>query len=172
MDYSPPGSFVLGILQARILEWVAMSSRFHNHNTISKPGNWYWCHVSDFTSFYHVLFLSFFLVVSMLVFHFITCMVPDNWPRLWGQEVEKPELSVSLQYKQQAGGLGGKAQSLSTKGEVLHRKSNSRGNMAPSSSQTIETPPLQLFPSITYGRTWRSRLQGVAASSYQSVTSP
>ena len=26
MDYSPPGSSVLGILQARILEWVAMPS--------------------------------------------------------------------------------------------------------------------------------------------------
>ena len=25
MDFSPPGSFVYGILQARILEWVAMS---------------------------------------------------------------------------------------------------------------------------------------------------
>ena len=25
MDYSPPGSSVLGILQARILEWVAVS---------------------------------------------------------------------------------------------------------------------------------------------------
>ena len=26
MDYSPPGSFVHGILQARILEWVAVPS--------------------------------------------------------------------------------------------------------------------------------------------------
>ena len=26
MDYSPPGSSVHGILQARILEWVAMAS--------------------------------------------------------------------------------------------------------------------------------------------------
>ena len=26
MDYSPPGSFVHGILQVRILEWVAMFS--------------------------------------------------------------------------------------------------------------------------------------------------
>ena len=26
MDYSPPGSSIYGILQARILEWVAMSS--------------------------------------------------------------------------------------------------------------------------------------------------
>ena len=26
MDYSPPGSSVHGILQARILEWVAISS--------------------------------------------------------------------------------------------------------------------------------------------------
>ena len=32
MDYSPPGSFVYGILQARILEWVAMpSSRDQTH---------------------------------------------------------------------------------------------------------------------------------------------
>lgn len=58
----------------------------------------------------------------MLVFHFITCMVPDNWPRLSGQEVEKLELSVSLQHKQQAGALGGKAQSLSTKEEVPAQK--------------------------------------------------
>ena len=27
MDYNPPGSFVLGVLQARILEWVAISSQ-------------------------------------------------------------------------------------------------------------------------------------------------
>ena len=26
MDHIPPGSFVLGIIQARILEWVAMPS--------------------------------------------------------------------------------------------------------------------------------------------------
>jgi len=26
MDYSPPGSFVHGFFQARILEWVAMPS--------------------------------------------------------------------------------------------------------------------------------------------------
>ena len=39
MDYSPPGSFVHGILQARILEWVAMlssrgSSRSRNQTWI------------------------------------------------------------------------------------------------------------------------------------------
>ena len=28
MDYSPPGSSVYGIFQARILEWVAISSSF------------------------------------------------------------------------------------------------------------------------------------------------
>ena len=28
LDYNPPGSSVLGILQARILEWVAISSPF------------------------------------------------------------------------------------------------------------------------------------------------
>ena len=29
MDYSPPGSSVHGILQARILEWVAVPSSIH-----------------------------------------------------------------------------------------------------------------------------------------------
>ena len=40
MDYSPPGSYVMGILQARILEWVAMpssmrSSRPRDQNQVS-----------------------------------------------------------------------------------------------------------------------------------------
>ena len=43
MDYSPPGSSVYGILQARILEWVAISfsrsipyllARFHSHHLL------------------------------------------------------------------------------------------------------------------------------------------
>ena len=36
MDRSPPGSSVLGILQARILEWVAMPSS----RGFSRPRNW------------------------------------------------------------------------------------------------------------------------------------
>ena len=38
MDHSPPGSSVLGILQARILEWVAMS--FSRGS--SQPRDWSW----------------------------------------------------------------------------------------------------------------------------------
>ena len=38
MDYSPPGSHVSGILQARILEWVAMPS--------SREGTGYTCQYS------------------------------------------------------------------------------------------------------------------------------
>ena len=40
MDYSPPGSSVYGILQARILEWVAMPSPMES----SQPRDW--THVS------------------------------------------------------------------------------------------------------------------------------
>ena len=38
MSYSPPGSSVHGILQARILEWVAMPSSRGS----SQPGDWTW----------------------------------------------------------------------------------------------------------------------------------
>ena len=34
MDCSPPGSFVRGILQARILEWVAISSTMQIHSIL------------------------------------------------------------------------------------------------------------------------------------------
>ena len=41
MDYSPPGSFVHGILQARILEWVAIS--FSRGFSQPRDGTWvYW----------------------------------------------------------------------------------------------------------------------------------
>jgi len=36
MDYSPPGSSVHGILQARILEWVAMPSSRRNYIVTAK----------------------------------------------------------------------------------------------------------------------------------------
>ena len=36
MDYSPPGSSVHGILQARILEWVAMPSSRRNYIVSAK----------------------------------------------------------------------------------------------------------------------------------------
>ena len=38
MDYSPPGSSVLGILQARILDWVAIPSSRDLHDPGIKPG--------------------------------------------------------------------------------------------------------------------------------------
>ena len=37
MDYSPPGSSVDGILQARILEWVAVPSPGHLPNLGTEP---------------------------------------------------------------------------------------------------------------------------------------
>ena len=39
MGYSPPGSSVHGILQARILEWVAISSPGNLPNPGIKPGS-------------------------------------------------------------------------------------------------------------------------------------
>ena len=38
MDYSPPGSSVHGILQARILEWVAIP--FSRGSSQPKDGSW------------------------------------------------------------------------------------------------------------------------------------
>ena len=37
MDYSPPGSSIHGVLQARILEWVAISSPGNLPNPGVKP---------------------------------------------------------------------------------------------------------------------------------------
>ena len=56
MDYNPPGSSVYGILQARMLEWVAMpSSRGSSQSkdgthvsSVSYTGGWvlyHWCHL-------------------------------------------------------------------------------------------------------------------------------
>ena len=39
MDYSPPGSSIHGILQVRILEWVAVSSPGDLPNLGIKPGS-------------------------------------------------------------------------------------------------------------------------------------
>ena len=38
MGYSPPGSSVHGILQAGILEWVAISWDLHNPGNLPNPG--------------------------------------------------------------------------------------------------------------------------------------
>ena len=40
MDCSPPGSFVHGILQARLLEWVAVSFSKYMQNTSCKMLGW------------------------------------------------------------------------------------------------------------------------------------
>ena len=39
MDYNPPGSSVHGILQAKILEWLAISSSGDLPNSVIKPGS-------------------------------------------------------------------------------------------------------------------------------------
>ena len=39
MDYSPPGSSVHGIFQARVLEWVAITSPGNLPNPGVKPGS-------------------------------------------------------------------------------------------------------------------------------------
>ena len=38
MDYSPPGSFVHGTLQARILEWVAITGEDPSPGDLPDPG--------------------------------------------------------------------------------------------------------------------------------------
>ena len=59
MDCSPPGSSVRGFLQARIPEWVAISSfrgssRFRDQTRISWIGRWIFYHkYSNFTDFYY-----------------------------------------------------------------------------------------------------------------------
>ena len=46
MDYSQPGSSVHGILQARILEWVAIS--YSSESSQPRDGTWVSCTVSRF----------------------------------------------------------------------------------------------------------------------------
>ena len=58
MDYSPTGSAVCGILQARILEWVAMPSpgdlpdpwiepTYVNVSCMSRQVLYHWCHLGS-----------------------------------------------------------------------------------------------------------------------------
>jgi len=62
MDYSPPGSSVHGILQARILEWIAMPSskgsfpsRDQTHiSCISCTGRWMLFHCTVLETAYHL----------------------------------------------------------------------------------------------------------------------
>ena len=55
MDYCPPGSSVYGILQARILEWVAFSSSRES----SQPRDWTWVsRISSLWKGYVHLFFS------------------------------------------------------------------------------------------------------------------
>ena len=51
-DYGPPGSFVCGILQARILQWVAIpfskgSSRPRDQNQVSCTAGRFFYHLTD-----------------------------------------------------------------------------------------------------------------------------
>ena len=74
MDYSLPGSSVLGILQARILEWVAISlsrgsSQFRNRTQVS-------CVVGRFFTVWAIIYVyyicihthTFFLVLFSVMF--------------------------------------------------------------------------------------------------------
>lgn len=59
----------------------------------------------------------------MLVFHFITCMVPDNWPRLsQGRKWKSQSCLSAFNTNSMLVPLGGKAQSLGTKEEVPAQK--------------------------------------------------
>ena len=60
MDYSPPGSSVHGILQARILEWVAISFSRRSSlprdrtcisyvSSIGRQVRFPWCHLGSFS---------------------------------------------------------------------------------------------------------------------------
>ena len=61
MDCSPPGSFVLGIPQARILEWVAISSsraspQHRDRTCVSSSSRWILYHLSHLEA--HKIFLG------------------------------------------------------------------------------------------------------------------
>jgi len=76
MDYSPPGSAVRGIFQARILEWVAISfSResfwLRDQSCISCIGRWILYHWSTMgTAFKNVYFILEYIWLTVL-FSFI-----------------------------------------------------------------------------------------------------
>ena len=81
VDCSPPGSPVRGILQARILEWVAISSSRGSSRTgdqtrvshVSCIGRWVFCHSHHHSSFTKALWgLNACTVLTALCKHFNT----------------------------------------------------------------------------------------------------
>ena len=58
MDCSPPGSFVHGIFQARILEWVAISSQPKNQTRITYAFCFAGCLPAEPLGKPHKLFIS------------------------------------------------------------------------------------------------------------------
>ena len=64
MDYSPPSSSVRGILQARILEWIAIP--FSRGSSQPRDGTWVFCIAGN--SFFFFFFLN--ILIYFLFFHF------------------------------------------------------------------------------------------------------
>ena len=73
MDYSPPGSSVHEILQARILEWVAMTSSIGSSQPSDWPASlaspvWVICH---YISCHGDIFLNLFCFIDPFVYFFL-----------------------------------------------------------------------------------------------------
>ena len=85
MDYSPPGSSVLGILQAKILEWVAISFS----GTSSIPRNW--------TQVFHIAGRFFIIWANNSGSALFTAAFHCQWMVCVRAQLEKEALSVCRQ---------------------------------------------------------------------------
>ena len=67
IDGSPPGSPVPGILQARTLEWVAIS--FSSHVTITLIKYWY------IDCVYYIIYKHILSIMQWYIFYYIKCNI-------------------------------------------------------------------------------------------------
>ena len=111
MDCSPPGSSVHGILQARILEWVAMpSSRGSSQSREGKERN-YWrivdfqccvnfCYTAKWFSYTYISHYILFIFFNQSLNDGCPCLeFPKEDPEMWGwvQMVHLAELTEETQ---------------------------------------------------------------------------
>ena len=109
MDYSPPGSSVLGILQARILQWVAIP--FSNGSSRASDQTWFSCTAGRFFNLSHqgvgnqnVKLQELLLVVCAFAGSLVCSSV--NWaPALWSALPQGTRDTQCLRLSRALGGL-------------------------------------------------------------------
>ena len=107
MDYSPPGTSVHGISQARILEWVAIPfSRESSQPRDPNPSLWHWQVGSlplSHTKMGSLSYLEFIIVYGIREYSNFTLIftvqgtseVGDRWAPGWKFTISQPPLCIS-----------------------------------------------------------------------------